>query len=70
MSIKKTAVAEASVTAVFRSSNRIFPYLIISNKTEKIPTFVTYVKQKAYLCEKFYSYETEDTGKERIFDYP
>ena len=41
--------------------------LIISNKNKKTIVFVTYVKQKEYLCEKFYSYETKNIRKTRVF---
>ena len=41
--------------------------LIISNKNKKSIVFVTYVKQKEYLCEKFYSYETKNIRKTRVF---
>ena len=41
--------------------------LIISNKNKKPIVFVTYVKQKEYLCEKFYSYETKNIRKTRVF---
>ena len=41
--------------------------LIISNKNKKTVAFVTYTKQKEYLCGKFYSYETKDIRKTRVF---
>ena len=41
--------------------------LIISNKNKKSIVFVTYTKQKEYLCEKFYSYETKNIRKTRVF---
>ena len=41
--------------------------LIISNKNKKTVVFVTYTKQKEYLCGKFYSYETKDIRKTRVF---
>ena len=41
--------------------------LIISNKNKKAIVFVTYTKQKEYLCGKFYSYETKNIRKTRVF---
>ena len=39
----------------------------ISNKNKRTIVFITYTKQKEYLCEKFYSYETKNIRKNRVF---
>lgn len=41
--------------------------LIISNKTKIFICLVTYKKQKLYICEKFYLYETKNIRKNRVF---
>ena len=41
--------------------------LIISNKNKRTVAFITYTKQKQYLCGKFYSYETKNIRKNRVF---
>ena len=49
------------------SCNTIPNLLIISNKNKRIIIFITYTKQKEYLCGKLYSYETKNIRKNRVF---